>query len=232
MVVHMHAKMISPWKRPNSANYWFRLAVLKRYQAKIGQTEIKQSLRTTDAREARQLCGILQGEWLTKFAALDAILIVEAGRSGIEIVDAFFDFEAETEGGLDSVIAHELEGLAVAEGAYLDAVTTEEIVGTELARTMVLPLAEPAYPAYRGPVERKLIATRQTLFDERDAARLLPGLEAARRALALRYWPIAANFLEDAFAHADRPLRSSAKTGLLDFIEVIANSIFGIQTVA
>ena len=97
---------------------------------------------------------------------------------------------------------------------------------------MVLPLAEPAYAAYRGPVERKLIATRQTMFDQRDAARLLPGLEAARRALALRYWPIAANFLEDAFAHADRPLRSSAETGLLDSIEVIANSIFGIQTVA
>jgi hypothetical protein len=88
-VVHLNPRMNSPWKRPNSANYWFRLAIPPRYRAAVGQSEIKLSLETTDIREARRLCGLMQCEWLAKFQALDVVAKVADEHEGAEVVDRF-----------------------------------------------------------------------------------------------------------------------------------------------
>jgi hypothetical protein len=89
-VVHMNPRMISPWKRPNSANYWFRLAIPMRYRTRVGQSEIKLSLQTADIREARRLCGLLQGDCLAKFQAFDVADKIAAETTGADLVDRFF----------------------------------------------------------------------------------------------------------------------------------------------
>lgn len=196
--------MISPWKRANSANYWFRLAIPARYRAEVGQSEIKLSLQTADVRKARLRCAALHSDWLTKFAAFDVALMAKSERDGVDVVDAYFLSEAASNGGIDAVVSFELEGLALAESAYLDALTTEDIVGTPLAEGIEHPLAETPYPAYRGHAERAMITRRRDVLEKHIDAALLPGLEAAKRALALRFWQIGGTFLEDAFAHADQ----------------------------
>ena len=212
MMVHMNRKMISPWKRPNSCNYWFRLAIPPRYRARVGQSEIKSSLGTADIRQARQLCASLHSEWLIKFAAFDAEQTRLSERTGIEIVDALFQHEVSGVGSLDAVIAYELEGLALAESAYLDARTTDDILGLNAPENVALVIAETPYPAYRGPTERSLIADRHRLLGRLEDASGLPGLEAAKRAFALRFWQIGSNFLRDAFEHASQPYDEDSAT--------------------
>ena len=97
----MNPRMISPWKRPNSANYWFRLAIPLRFRERVGQVEIKLSLQTADIREARRLCGLMQYEWLAKFQHYDIVPAADADRTAIETIDRFFDYEAARYGGLD-----------------------------------------------------------------------------------------------------------------------------------
>ncbi len=205
MMVHMNRKMISPWKRSKSSNYWFRLAIPPRYRARVGQTEIKNSLGTADVRVARQLCAALHSDWLIKFAAFDAEQERQSGRTGVQIVDAMFRHEASSVGSMDAVIAYELEGMALAECTYLDARTTEDILGPDAQERVELVIAETPYPAYRLPVERSLIANRHRLLERHEEASMLPGLEAAKRAFALRFWQIGSKFLRDAFEHADQP---------------------------
>lgn len=63
----MSTRLVSPWKRPNSSLYRYRMVVPPRYRRAVGKGEIKQSLNTADLGEARRLCAIRQGEWLERF---------------------------------------------------------------------------------------------------------------------------------------------------------------------
>jgi hypothetical protein len=102
----MNPKLVSPWKRPNSSNYWFRLAIPARYRVNVGQIEIKQSLMTANLGEARRLCAQLQSDWLTKFATFDQERENAARANGANIIDQFLEFEASEHGGLDAVVAY------------------------------------------------------------------------------------------------------------------------------
>jgi hypothetical protein len=209
-VVHMNPRMISPLKRPKSANYWFRLAIPTRYRTRVGQSEVKLSLQTADIREARRLCGLMQGDWLAKFQAFDVADRIDAERTGADLVDRFFEVEAERHGGLDAVMNYELDGLGLAESAYLEAITVEDILGPGWADGPVIEWADEAYPDYRDPPRRGMIASRRKMLENSPCACVLPGREAAQRALSLRFWQIAVGFVEQAFAHAGKELETGS----------------------
>ena len=50
----MAIRMASPWKHPKTGVYWFRKVVPEHLRAAVGKREIKRSLGTKDAREARR----------------------------------------------------------------------------------------------------------------------------------------------------------------------------------
>lgn len=198
----MNPKLVSPWKRPNSSNYWFRLVIPMRYRPKVGQAEIKQSLMTPDLGEARRLCAQLQADWLTKFANFDIELASAASANGIEIVDQYLDHQAAERGGLEAVVAYELAGLALAESAYIDAMTDVDFYGNTTVKLPPHPLSETPYPDFRSDSERATIARRRIMLSQGSITNVLPGREAAKRALALRFWLLGSDFVEQAFEHA------------------------------
>ena len=67
----MNVRLITPWKRANSSQYWFRMVVPPRYRSAVGKTEVKQSLGTEDLGEARRQCATRQADWIRQFATID-----------------------------------------------------------------------------------------------------------------------------------------------------------------
>lgn len=193
----MSPRLVSPWKRPNSSFYWFRIVVPARYRRVVGKGEIKQSLNTTDLREARRLCAIRQREWLKRFEAIEAELVADAGRLGIQAVDRHFEAESQRYGGRDRVVAHELECAAEAESAMLPTFSPDEL-GLEPGTCH--PLLEASYPDYIEDAQRKAILLRRSVLQQQAA--ILPGAEAVDRALAVQAWEVASHFLHEAFRAA------------------------------
>lgn len=193
----MNTRLVSPWKRPNSSFFWFRMVVPPRYRAAVGKREIKQSLQTADLGEARRLCAINQSKWLARFEAIDANIEVDAGRRAREIVDSHFQAESERHGGLDKVVSYELECAAVTEKAMIPCLCAEDL---GLPPGTAHPLLDGSYPHYLEKEEREAIFLRQAQL--RGTAAILPGLEAVKRARSIEAWHIAANFLSDALEAA------------------------------
>jgi len=86
-------------------------------------------------------------------------MAIDAERVGVGLADAFFGHEAASNGGIDGGIAYELDGIALAESAYIHGLTTEDILGSGRDPTIKLPIAEEPYPAYRSEAEKSLIAS-------------------------------------------------------------------------
>ena len=194
----MSTRLISPWKRPNSTQFWFRMVVPPRYRKAVGKSEIKQSLGTDQIGEARRLCAIRQNEWLKKFELSARELKAHEARDGTKVIDGHFDRLASELGGMDSAIACELEGMAIAEFHYLHSSTCEEL---GLAPGEFHPLVDNPYPAYREPKIRDLISARRWALSSVGSG-ALAGREAVERALHLGFLPIAASVVEEAFEAA------------------------------
>ena len=135
---------------------------------------------------------------------------IDAERTGGGLVDRFFEVEAERHGGLDAVMNYELDGLALAESAYLEALTAEDVFGPGWADAPVIEWTDEAYPDYRDPSRRGMIASRRKILENSPCACVLPGREAAQRALSLRIWQIAVGFVEQAFAHAGEEMETAS----------------------
>lgn len=194
----MSPRLISPWKRPNSTQYWFRMVVPPRYRQAVGKSEIKQSLGTDNVGEARRLCAMRQSEWLKKFELIELELKARDSRDGVEAVDRYLAQQAEALGNMDRAIAYELEGIAIAEAYHLASPTPEEL---GLSSGDYHPLVDNPYPAYRDPRTVGMITERrQVLSSVRKGA--LPGREAVERARHLNFLHIATSAVEEAFAAA------------------------------
>ncbi len=194
----MSPRLIYPWKRPNSTQYWFRMVVPPRYRQAVGKSEIKQSLGTDNVGEARRLCAMRQSEWLKKFELIELELKARDSRDGVEAVDRYLAQQAEALGNMDRAIAYELEGIAIAEAYHLASPTPEEL---GLSSGDYHPLVDNPYPAYRDPRTVGMITERrQVLSSVRKGA--LPGREAVERARHLNFLHIATSAVEEAFAAA------------------------------
>lgn len=66
----MRYRVARPYKKPNSANYWVRIVVLKDLKARVGSGEIQKSLATTDAAEAAILAAEFSIKWKREFKSL------------------------------------------------------------------------------------------------------------------------------------------------------------------
>lgn len=194
----MSPRLISPWKRPNSTQFWFRMVVPPRYRQAVGKSEIKQSLGTDNVSEARRLCAMRQSEWLKKFELMELELKACDARDGVEAIDRYLDRQAEELGNMDRAIAYELEGIAIAEAYHLASPTPEEL---GLSSGDYHPLVDNPYPAYRDPGTLGMITERrQVLSSIRKGA--LPGREAVERARHLDFLHVATSAVEEAFAAA------------------------------
>lgn len=193
----MSTRLVSPWKRSNSSFYWFRMVVPTRYRRVVGKGEIKQSLNTADLGEARRLCAIRQGEWLERFDAIEAELQAQAKRAGVEVIDRHFEAESGRYGGLDRVIAYELECAAEAEQASIPVFAAEDF---GLAPEADHPLLTASYPGYTDKAQRQAISLRRSML--RDRAAILSGAEAVHRIHSIRAWGVAIDFLKEAFEAA------------------------------
>ena len=194
----MNARLISPWKRKNSSQYWFRMVVPGRYRAAVDKTEIKQSLGTDDLGEARRQCAERQSAWLKRFEAIELEMRANELNQSIAAVDAYLDRRAAELGRMDRAIACELELAALAESEHLAAFTSKDF-GMPPGEDH--PLASTPYPACRDlPVRRAIELRRSTLAPTTAAA--LPGREAVGRALDLCFPQIAASTVEEALADA------------------------------
>ena len=148
----------------------------------------------------------MHSEWLARFQGFDAVDQSEQAAAAIVAVDRFFDVETARHGGADAVVAFELEGIGLAEDAYIKATTATDLLGHAWLPRRPPLLAEEPYPDYRNEQQRKLIASRRDLLSHRPEMRILAGREAARRALSLNFWQIASNFIEQASAEAEHDL--------------------------
>lgn len=198
----MSNRLVSPRKRPNSSFFWFRLIVPPHLRGVVGKREIQFTLGTSDLGEARRLCAQHQSAWLARFAAYEAQLQQDAAQIGADAVENFFAAEASRHGGIDKVVAYELECVADAELSKLEAFTADDL---GMAPGADHPLIEPVYPVYSDPRLKDLIKLRRGAL-RKGAAVPISGAEAARRALAQQVWDIATHFVEQAFAHAGREL--------------------------
>lgn len=115
----MSTKLITPWKRSNSAFYWFRMVVPLRYRTAVGKSEIKQSLGTSDPGDARRLCAQAQAQWLDQFREIETRQQQAAAIEGVEVVDRYLDDQADLHGGLSAVMSYELQDFALSEAAML-----------------------------------------------------------------------------------------------------------------
>ncbi len=73
--------MPGPATHPESKNLWFRMAVPERLRSKVGKREIKFSLGTSNAGEAKLRQAQEQARWRARFAQLEAQLDQEAPRT-------------------------------------------------------------------------------------------------------------------------------------------------------
>ncbi|MFN3725998.1 MAG: DUF6538 domain-containing protein [Allosphingosinicella sp.] len=200
----MSSRLVSPRKRPNSSYFWFRLVVPPHLRDAVGKREIQFSLGTSDLGEARRMCAQHQSAWLAQFAAYEAQIQRDAELFGSDAVDRFFAAEASRYGGMDKVVAYELECVTEAEQAALDALTTDEL---GLPADADHPLIQGAYPVYRDSRLKDMIQSRREAL-RNGAASPISGAEAARRALSQQVWDVAIHFVEQAFAHVGRELSS------------------------
>lgn len=115
----MSTKLITPWKRSNSAFYWFRMVVPLRYRTTVGKSEIKQSLGTSDLGDARRLCAQAQAQWLDQFREIETRQQQAAAIEGVEIVDRYLYDQADLRGGLSAVMSYKLQDFALSEAAML-----------------------------------------------------------------------------------------------------------------
>jgi len=95
----------SPYKKPNSSNYWVRIAVPKDLKAKVGSGEIHKSLDTPDEAEAAIRAAEFSIKWKRDFKALRERIASEELAQAPELVDRFLEgLEARTFGDLDAAI--------------------------------------------------------------------------------------------------------------------------------
>lgn len=113
---------------------------------------------------------------------------------GVEVVDRHFEAESRRYGGLDRVVAYELECAAEAEEASMPAFAAEDL---GLAPGTDHPLLAASYPGYADKAQRQAISLRRSML--RDSAAILPGAEAVHRAHSIRAWGVATDFLKEAF---------------------------------
>ena len=194
----MSKRLISPLKRPNSENLWFRIIVPSDLRALAGKREIRGSLHTPSMAEARLLCAAKQVEWNERFDQMRAAATQGAAEDGRRIVDKHLDAQIAKYGTFHA-IAYELEQIAQAECAHLDdpAMLEAEEAAVGLC---------PGYAQYTTPHIDGIIAARQRVLHRDAATAPLAGTEAAVRARDAGFWQIARSFLEDAFAAAGVPL--------------------------
>lgn len=193
----MSTRLVTPWKRPNSAFYWFRMVVPPRYREAIGKREIKQSLKTADLGAAKRLCASLQSEWLDRFHEIDDELKARREQMGIDAVDRYLLMESARYGGMDRVVAYELDCVAEAEEVAMQ-VMDEQDLGLYLKDDRE-PL-NASHPAYGEPVERRIARTRRKLLHR--TAPQVAGKEAALRIQRCEGWPLLAQSLVDSLSEA------------------------------
>lgn len=87
------------------------MVVPARYLRAVGRGKAS-SPSPTDLGEVSRLCAIRQREWLKRVEAMEAGLVADAGRLGIQAVDRHFEAETQRYGGFDRVVAYELEASA------------------------------------------------------------------------------------------------------------------------
>lgn len=194
----MSTRLISPWKRPNSTQFWFRMVVPPRYRQAVGKSEIKQSLGTSDLGEARRLCAARQSDWLKKFELIELELKALEARDGVEVIDGYLDRQAKQLGSMDRAIAYELEGIAIAESYHLEMPSLEDM---GLPANEFHPLVDNPYPSYRESATQGVISERWEILSANWKG-ALPGMEAVDRALHLNFLPVAASAVADAFSAA------------------------------
>jgi integrase len=100
----MRLRLPGPTTHPLSKNLWFRMAVPERLRAKVGKREIKFSLETSDAGEAKIRQAAEQARWRSYFKQLEAEIDQEAIANAPVIVDAFLEDMARRNGVLGNVI--------------------------------------------------------------------------------------------------------------------------------
>jgi hypothetical protein len=107
----MRFRVSRPHKHPKSSIPWFRIAVPKDLRAKIGKSEIKQSLGTSDPSEAQIQLARLTAEWKSRFQALRNDAAADDLSRAPELVDRFLKQLADRRhGDLDGAI-HALQKL-------------------------------------------------------------------------------------------------------------------------
>ena len=193
----MSTRPISPLKRPNSENLWFRMIVPPDLRSVVGKREIRESLRTTSMAAARLLCAAKQVEWIDRFEAMRQQRASAVASDGVRIVDEHLDAQIARYGPFHA-IAYELELIAQAEHAFLD--DPEMLELGQAAADL-----RPAYAGYTDPRTREMIGARQQALHRDAFAAPLAGAEAASRAQASGFWQVASSFLEEAFGAAGLP---------------------------
>ncbi|EMD84627.1 DUF6538 domain-containing protein [Pacificimonas flava] len=194
----MSSRPISPMKRPNSENLWFRMIVPPDLRQAVGKREIRESLHTPKMSEARLLCSTKQLEWNERFAKLREQNAVTAAAEGVQIVDRLLDARI-AEHGIFHAVAYELELIAQAECAHLDA--AELIKPGQAAINLCR-----AYATYADPQVSGVISARQRVLHRDVMSASLAGTEAASRAHTAGFWQVTSTFLQDAFEAAGLPL--------------------------
>jgi integrase len=192
----MNLRLVTPWKRPNSVNYWFRLVVPPRYRQVVGVSEIKRSLNTSDIGEARRACAVRQQEWLERFERIEAEMQRAETAQAATVVDCFLDAQAVRLGGMDAAVRHELEGLALAEVAQID----EADLLANGSPERISPLAGADVQQLADEIGND-IRLRRTMLST-TAACVLPGHETLDRAAGDDADALAWSAVEEAFAHA------------------------------
>ncbi|MFW2828513.1 DUF6538 domain-containing protein [Sphingomonas sp. ID0503] len=203
----MNARLISPWKHPKSSQYWFRMVIPPRYRDGVGKSEIKQSLGTEDIGEARRLCAARQSEWRKRFEAIDLEERASNARSGLAAVGRYIDAQAIRLGGMDSAIAYELEGVALAEAAYLDKPSSVEL---GLREGESHPLLEAIYPDPKIRALRDPICLRRASLSASSAA-VISGYDSLDRAADYSFDRIVADAVEEALSLAGLPVDVNAE---------------------
>lgn len=105
----MRFRVSRPHKHPKSNIPWFRLAVPKDVREKVGKTEIKQSLGTTDSREAEIEHARLTAEWKSRFEELRREISAEQIARAPEIVDRFLKILSDRQHGDEDIIFYALQ---------------------------------------------------------------------------------------------------------------------------
>ena len=100
----MRLRLPGPTTHPRSSNLWFRMTVPERLRVRVGKREIKFSLETSDAGEAKIRQAAEQARWRSYFKQLEAEIDQEAIADAPVIVDAFLEDMARRNGVLGNVI--------------------------------------------------------------------------------------------------------------------------------